>query len=282
MISKIFYFITGFLICSALIFLSCNNNPVTPDNPFQNFRYPYQDGMYWFYNNRTFFYNIHPDSASIYIPNDTIKGTGISIFSNDTVINGVVSKLLRSEHVSPTHSHFTLESFIQTDTGLISNFGGETGRSFGPYSPNSKIKFIFNNREFYSIQDILIYYKSGFNTDLAIVDTTPVNCIKYPVVSGTEWHFNSLGNGLNVYKKYNGISDVSTPLGSFKCMQVQRIFKNSSTPDTNLVFYDYLSEKGMVKRDYFIKNIEIYNSSGQHIGYFDVKEEYLIELIGGL
>lgn len=281
MILKVFYVLSVTLICFILVLSGCSNNPAAPENPFENFRYPYQNGISWFYNNRTFFYNVRPDSIGIYVSDDTVSGSGFSIYTGDTIINGVSSKLLRSEHVSPSHAHITLESFIQTDTGLISNFGGKNGRSFGPYLPNSGIKFIFGNKEFYNAKDILSYYAYDINPDTGFVDTASVNCIKYPVIAGTEWHFRSLGGGLNLYKKYAGIVDVSTPLGVFKCMQVQRIFKNSSTPDTNFVLNDFLSEKGIIKRDYIIKNIEVYNSNNQVIGYFDVKEEYMIQLING-
>lgn len=285
MLLKVFKFFPAllfFLIIAITINSGCNNdNPVTPNNPFENYRYPYQNGINWIYKFKTVYYNIRPDSATVYVAPDTINGTGVSIYTNDTVINGRTSKLLRSEHITPLHGHYTLESFIQTDTGLISTFGGENGRSFGPYSPQKNIKLIFNGREFQNVQDIFLHYRSGYNTDLAVIDTTPVNCIKYPVTAGTEWHFSSLGTGLNIYKKYTRILDVNTPIGNFQCMEIQRIFKTPMA-DSNLIFYDYLSDKGMIKRDYTIKNISISNSSGQVIGYFDVKEEYLIELINGL
>lgn len=281
MLLKIFSFFSTVIFITVFLISGYNNeNPVTPNDPFENYRYPYQNGINWIYKFKTIIYNVRPDSAAAYVSPDTVNGTGVSIYTNDTVINGQTSKLLRSEHLTSLHGHYTIESFIQTDTGLISTFGGENGRSFGPYIPQRNIRFNFNNRDFQNIQDIFLQYRSGYNTDFAIVDTTPVNCIKYPVAAGSEWYFTSFGAGMNVYKKYTGIVDVNTPAGNFQCMQIQKIFR-TSVQDTNLVFFDYLSDKGMIKRDYAVKNVAISNSSGQIIGYLDAKEEYLIELING-
>ena len=49
-------------------------------------------------------------------------------------------------------------------------------------------------------------------------------------------------------------------------------------PDPHLIFYDYFSKDGMVKRDFTIKDVAVSNSSGQLIGYIDVKEEAFLNI----
>ncbi|HCA42524.1 MAG TPA: hypothetical protein DEP28_04645 [Bacteroidetes bacterium] len=263
------------IILLFLFIYGCGNENIPAGgniNPFENFRYPFSDNINWFYKYNNIIHNIRPDSIRQYITTDTIKGTGISIWSGDTTINGVTGKIFRSEHNEPNHSHSTIELFVQTDSGLISTYSGNTGRSFGPFSANLGNKFLFNGNIYESLNEIIT------ETNISQAYTA----IKYPVNIGDEWFLQRLSGNFNFYKKYIDVVNLSVPAGTFECIKIKKIVKNDSgVENNNYEYYDYLSVKGILKRDYNLKNIGFLNSQGEVIGYFDIKEEIEVNLISG-
>ncbi|HRE41952.1 MAG TPA: hypothetical protein PLG90_11520 [Ignavibacteria bacterium] len=263
------------IILLFVIISGCSNddNPAGVNtNPFDNFRYPYTDNINWFYKYRNIIHNVRPDSIKQYITIDTIPGTGVSIWTGDTLIAGISGKIFRSEHNEPLHTHSTTEVFVQTDSGLVSIFAGSTGRSFGPFGANRWNKFLFNGNIYETLDEIY--------SEAVLIQS--YNAIKYPVNIGEEWFLNRVSNNFNFYKKYDGLINLTVPAGTFECMKIKKIVRNDiGVENLNYEYFDYLSENGIVKRDYNLKNIGFLNSEGVVIGFFDIKEEVEVNLISG-
>ncbi len=127
--------------------------------------------------------------------------------------------------------------------------------------------------------DFNINYDNPAEDSVLFFDNPPVTMVKYPVVIGTEWNFYSVLS-IILTKKYLGYETIVSNDKSYYCVKIQKQWynNNSLVPDPHLIFYDYFSKDGMVKRDFTIKDVAVSNSSGQLIGYIDVKEEAFLNI----
>ena len=217
----------------------------------------------------------------VYFPRDTLTGAGGAIFLKDTVINQDTLRLLRNSHSDPGHGHATLELFRQTDTGLVRVAFYSDGVNFGPFRPNpNSVTLSFNGKNYHSLNEIFNYYKydliDNFSGDTTLIfDNPPKVAIKYPIVQNNEWIFNIVNSATKQTKKYTTFETVNSMGISYYCIKIQKqwYLDGSNNPDSRLIFYDYFSKEGMIKRDFIIKDIAINNSLGQLIGYIDAKDE---------
>lgn len=274
----------SFLFFCAAIFFSCSKDDViTPAiDTSTNFKYPFSLNSNWFFTT-TQHYTFRPDSVRNYLPGiDTSVESGYAIWKNDTVINGITARVLRSNHTSTSHAYNTTESYIQTDTGFVNvSFNIDYGPSFGPYRPSDFIKFVYNNKTYNSLPELFAFL-TGENIRDNSAEQNLVNCIKYPITENTEWYFRTLSpNPLQIQKKkYLSYEQVSSPAGTYNCIKIQRknYINGGTVLDTNYVSYDYYSKVGMLKRNNKIKNVEVYYS-GSLIGYFDVENDVILNSV---
>jgi len=280
--------ILSLLLFTSALFFSCSEDSVNPGNvPQDNFTYPFSINSFWYYGTRNFVTNLRPDSLSSVFSTDTISGYGGATFLKDTIINNDTLRLFRNSHSDESHSHTTLELFKQTDSGLIRHAFYSDGTNFGPFRNEKKYKFSINGKEFLSISDLINFYNNDFNPpydnpvgdSVLFFDNPPVTMVKYPVVTGTEWNFYSVLS-IRLTKKYLGYETIVSNDKSYYCVKIQKQWynNNSLVPDSHLIFYDYFSKDGMVKRDFTIKDVAVSNGSGQLIGYIDVKEEAFLNI----
>ena len=276
------------LLSTSVLFFSCSEDSVNHENiPQDNFTYPFSINSFWYYGTRNFVTNLRPDSLSSVFSTDTISGYGGATFLKDTIINNDTLRLFRNSHSDESHSHTTLELFKQTDSGLIRHAFYSDGTNFGPFRNEKKYKFSINGKEFLSISDLINFYNNDFNPvydnpagdSVLFFDNPPVTMVKYPVVTGTEWNFYSVLS-IRLTKKYLGYETIVSNDKSYYCVKIQKQWynNNSLVPDSHLIFYDYFSKDGMVKRDFTIKDVAVSNGSGQLIGYIDVKEEAFLNI----
>jgi hypothetical protein len=269
------------IIFCCFIFYSCSKDDViTPaTDTSTNFKYPFSLTSNWFFTT-TQHYTFHPDSVRNYLPGiDTAVESGYAIWKNDTVINGITARVLRSNHTSTSHAYNTTESYIQTDSGLVNvSFNLDYGPSFGPYRPMPHIEFRYNGKSFNSLTELFAFFtRENFQDNASELNL--VNCIRYPIAENTEWYFRTLSpNPLQIQrKKYIGYGQVSSPAGTYNCIKIQRrnYINGGTVLDTNYVSYDYYSKIGMLKRNYLIKNVGVYYF-GSLIGYFDVENDVIL------
>ena len=281
-------FIKILLLSTSVLFFSCSEDSVNPENiPQDNFTYPFSINSFWYYGTKNFVTNLRPDSLSSVFSTDTISGYGGATFLKDTIINNDTLRLFRNSHSDEVHAHTSLEFYKQTDSGLIRHAFYSNGTNFGPFRHEKKFTFSINGKEFHSARDLINFYNNDFNINydnpaedsVLFFDNPPVTMVKYPVVTGTEWNFYSVLS-IRLTKKYLGYETIVSNDKSYYCVKIQKQWynNNSLVPDPHLIFYDYFSKDGMVKRDFTIKDVAVSNSSGQLIGYIDVKEEAFLNI----
>jgi len=278
------FFKTVCLLLAGLTIYSCSKNEdsiVAPVSP-ENFKYPYSINSNWFFTT-TPYYIFHPDSVSNYITDlDTAIETGYAVWKNDTVIEGINARVLRTNHTSTAHAYNTTECYVQTDTGLVNLSFDSDGVSFGPFRPNPNYTLLYNGKNYSSIGELKqeFFSESQIITDNSVLNN--YNCIKYPIVENTEWFFRytSLNPVQLQRKKYLSYEQVQTPAGIYNCIKIQRkgYRGNPEVPDTNYNSMDYFSKVGMVKRSFALKNIA-FVYKGALIGYFDIGQEVILNSV---
>lgn len=275
--------ILTFITLSSIIIVSCNDTSIEADPllpPQNNFQYPFQINTLWYYTTRNFVTNFQPDSINAYHNTDTILGFGGSVFVKDTIMNNDTLRLLSNTHSEPGHEHVNLEYYKQTDTGLIRVASYSQSTSFGPFRPiESNVRYEVNGLSFYSVRDILDYYKQDYSTDGKIIfDNPPVTALKYPIDPNHEWHLRTQSQ-TEIRKQYTTFETVTVGAGTFYCNKVKRNwYRDGVGPDPQIISYDYFSKDGIIKRELIIKDILVWGNFNQPIGYLDAKEEIEVNI----
>lgn len=284
---KIFLYIVTIFILTA--FISCSEDIVsTQPTPENNFMYPFEKETSWFYGTRNFITNIRIDSAENPFSTDSLTGYGDASFLRDTVIDQDTLRIFKNSHSEEGHAHSTYELYKQTDSGLIRFAYYSDGTNFGPFRPVENYRFSINSFSFNSLNEMFYYFyleNINYKTENSNIDTTlifdnpPVTALKYPITEGMEWHFKTIGI-TKFTKKYLNYVNVESAGNNYYCIKLQKFWylNNSQTPEANIIYYDYFSKQGMVKRDFTIKDIAVSNQLGKVIGYIDAKEESFLYL----
>lgn len=278
------------ILISLLVFIcclniSCNDDSVNPEIKNENFTFPFNLNSIWYYGSRNFVSNIRPDSIISYFDSDTIIGYGGLTFLRDTIIKNDTLRLLRNTHSDPYHLHTALELYKQNQSGLYRHAYYSEGYAFSPYRNQSNIRLKIQNGFFSSTADVLNRLKNTeqgneSNSDTILTfDSPPLKAIMYPLARNSEWLLKEFDN-IKIKKRYLDFENVRQNEKEYFCIKIKKswYFNNSNDPDSNIIYHDYFSKEGIVKRYIYIKDIEVYSETGQHIGYIDVHEESFLNI----
>ena len=118
-------------------------------------------------------------------------------------------------------------------------------------------------------------YASG---DSIYREIPPKQALKYPLIPGSRWKFRKKGQPRRIDKKVIAETAVETPAGKFNVVQVQWImdFDGDGAFDDNIEFFDYISNAGLVKRSFLIKNLPLLDDSGANIGSYNYLDESIL------
>jgi hypothetical protein len=143
--------------------------------------------------------------------------------------------------------------------------------------PGNSFYILFDGKYFTSIGAITEYVEFAVNKHYTAMDSIQVE--KYPVKilpknlrTGKQWTARTAGNPWRVDKKIVGKEVVDVPAGRFECYKVQWYmdFDNSGEWDDDLIYYDYFSSEGLIKREFYFKNLTLMSmESPDPEGYFD-------------
>lgn len=273
-----------FLAYCLFCFCSCNENSVndvsSENYGNKNFIYPLNVNSYWYYGTRNFLFNLRPDSINIYFSTDTLYGYGNANINKDTIINSDTLIQIQNVHSLSGHANSSVELFKQTDSGLVRVAYYSNSPNFGPFRQVFDLNFSLNGNNFSTLNELLEFFKNeNYQIDTSLIfDDPPVKVLKYPLTENSEWNMINSGTA-DIYKKYLNFENVTVNAGTFFCLKIKKEFHyNSTSPDTGIVYHDYFSESGMIKRDLLIKDVNVSNSSGQTIGKINIKEESFLNL----
>jgi hypothetical protein len=87
--------------------------------------------------------------------------------------------------------------------------------------------------------------------DSLYYENPPVQSLKYPFEISSQWTYRNRYNPWHIDKKILGKETIALPAGNFECFKIQWLYDmdHDWQWDKDIVFYDYLHAKGLMKRD---------------------------------
>ncbi len=262
--------------------LSCkkDDNPVVSE--LGSFQYPLAIGNQWDYQRTFSVENFRSDSAGANISIDTsiTHSVHMEIVRKEVLHNSIETYVLQEIIIENAYRFIDETYFANQDSGLYFyayNYGG----IMIPKATTNK-KFIFKGRAFSTVKDITSYITKAIPSNYSLVDSLtyeipPLASLKYPLKSNSEWTYRY--SGTRIDKKVIGLEQINVRGGKFTCYKIQWLYdmNNDTKWDDDIIFYDYVCEKGLIQRSIFLKDIIVASEeSPEGIGKVDVKDESIL------
>ena len=149
----------------------------------------------------------------------------------------------------------------------------------------SHVQYHYAGQSFETIAELLSSIEGnphavfGLSSDSLTYETVPATAFAFPIGVGREWDYRMPLPPLNwrIHKKVVGTTILHLPAGDFSSDKIQWFWdtRNNGTWDPKISGFDYLSSRGLVKREFLLKDIvvstPVYPDSA---GLVDVKDEY--------
>jgi hypothetical protein len=171
--------------------------------------------------------------------------------------------------------------YANHDDGLF--FYGNSGSWIGIPKSSNEYKFNFNGIEFNRLEEIAVYLngdKNEFklNMDTIFLKLPPLLNLRYPLEIGERWIYFTPGDNNPSEKEILSFENVTVPAGTFDCYKIQHFFdiNDDGEWDDDFFHYDYVSEKGLIKRSILLKDLLITDQNGDSLGLMDYREEYFL------
>lgn len=275
-ISNIRYFL--FIILFTIL-IGCEYSSDSNNDPEPGFKYPTEIGNKWTYKHTWENFNFRPDSLTDLRP--IMDFTYYVEATKDTILKDNIECIVfeQSELDFPYSSQ---NYYNNTKDGFYEYAYRPTGGSMALPKNYEAYNIEFAGRIFNDHADLVQFIENQ------IIDPRPPNdslryyenprpVLQYPMIENVEWLFNNEGPFV-MWKKIVGKEDVRTATGTFNCYKIFRRYEENEfiDPDSFEV-YDYVSEKGLIKRTISFKNIAITSAeSPEPIGYYDSSDEYIL------
>ena len=267
-------------LCTVLacVTWTCKETPstVSPDN---GTTFPLAAGTRWTYVSRDTAIHIVPDSLAQYawvkqLVDTTKRFVSLEILRrqllHDTLDTYVCQEVDSSEPGPVLTSQYY---YANRDSGLyLYARSGEYHAGLLPFSTFPQVHRL--SREAYSTnrRHIPMSVLQDFLRDVGLSDTlyetSPRQALKYPMTVGQEWIYRPSPSGLS--RRIVALENVSVPAGVFLCYKIQTTIEDY--PGVEL--FDFLSEKGLIKRSLLIRSFSITTPDGPEVlGVYDLLRE---------
>ncbi len=276
------------LIFAIILITSCDKDLIGPRGT--GFIYPLKVGNQWEYDRTFSTFNFRPDTLN---NPDTLN---INQIIDTTITFSVIIKIIEKAPTPDSINIFLFQgklkennitlfynsNYANLDSGLYFYAYHSSGFVMPKASPNNKI--LFKGRYFNNIREITSYIanavpKNYIFIDSSIYENPPLQSLKYPLKIGSQWTYIDSGNTGHIDKKILNYETVKVPAGSFNCFKIQWLFdiNQDSVWDDDIIFYDYVCAKGLIKRSILYKDIIFFGEmSPEPLGLIDAKDESIL------
>lgn len=264
----------------ALIFISCefSSDPQIPLE--ENFEYPLAIGNIWEYERTLELFNFRPDSLKNTIQPTRFVTRSIVEVINDTTLQDSIHCLIVKEKLFEEKDEFLSWAYYSNKPDGLYSYAYRSGGG-GVIKPRErkKLRYEIAGLTFRSLKEASDYFSNFLHTfapsnDTLIYHNIPRKILAYPPETGKKWTMLQ-GEPFTIHKSIVGTELVSTEIGNFMCYKIQWTYESSFAD--NILFYDYVCEKGLIKRSVFFNNVIISNiDSPDGYGYADTKEESIL------
>jgi hypothetical protein len=141
-------------------------------------------------------------------------------------------------------------------------------------------RLVFNGKTFSNIDELKLYLTIPISHSKNPIDSLnheipPLLYLKYPLETGSVWTYRNMEEPFQIEKKIVTFENVTVPAGSFYCYKIQWIYTQPGLGDS-VLHYDYISEKGLVKTSYIVKDILLIAQDGDTLGVYEIKDESVL------
>jgi len=279
-----FFIATIFLSILLISVLSCSliDNPVGHNE--YDFIYPIEIGYKWEYSKELSPINFRPDTLNIPSYLDTTATVIINIERKETIFDTIQTYVFHEVLTEGNEQYEDEKYYNNLDDGLY--YYAYRGGGYMTPKSNSRGKIFFKGRSFNSIREITSFIEEALPNKFTISDTLiyeipPIQSIKYPLETGSQWIIRQSGNPWRMDKKVLGKETVKVPAGNFNCYKIQWLYDidNNGEWDNDIIFYDYICYKGLIRRYILIKDMEWRGENNEYLGLFDFKDESVLTSI---
>ncbi len=267
-----------------LIFFVCTFDD--EDNPVgfldEEFVYPIEVGNQWEYERIYTVANVRPYSLADEMDwADTLAVT-MRIDSAMTILDSIEVFAFHEIDIATNGLKYANTSYYNNlEDGLYLY----ASTSFSPGRPKSitDSKIHFKGKDFGSIHELTNYFTRGLPKasnaqSIAGYEYPPIQIIKYPIKSESQWTYQYIPEQWLSDKKIISQEVVEVPDGSYLCYKIQWLWDMDLDGewDDDLIFYDYVSSKGLIKRSLQYKDLETSTETGLPSGFYDVIDETVL------
>jgi len=259
------------------IFHSDNNNQQNSD-----FKYPLSIGNSWQYEK---LFTLDFDSLATYngLSDTTYYSSGLVEIIDNEVIFDTLDAYNFETTIDEDGNIFTgNEYYNNNDDGLFC-YGYTNPSMITPKVEQEYAYIMFKNKKFNNVTEIINWIEKGYygneysKEDSIFFD--PVKSLDYPLEEGKQWIYRTEtydGEPFRIDKKILEWDEIEVTAGKFNCWKIQWFvnpFGSVPNWDENIIWFDYISEEGLVKRILEFNGMECYDEDGIFLGYMDCIEE---------
>jgi hypothetical protein len=267
------------LLIIYLLIFSCEFSSDSKSNLTGKFEYPLKIGNAWEYERVFEIYNFRPDSLrSIFSETKYVSRSIVEVKKDTTLQDSLQCKIVQEKLIE--HQEFLSWAYYANKTeGLYELAYKNGGGGLTMPKEHEEVEYTVGGISFNNMRDVSDYFAEFLSSNAGMNDTLIYwkperKVLTYPPEPGEEWLMFQ-GPPFTIHKKIVGKESVSTDAGNYNCYKIQWIY--TGMLDDNIIFYDYVSKKGLIKRSILFKDIlvsDVENPDG--IGYVDASDETIL------
>lgn len=270
--SKATAYIVLFTLASITV-SSCSKKPNDP--PFTSFQYPLKTGTRWEYSGSNLMVNFQPDSLEAQYQDNIDEHSTVEIIKDTTLMDSIEATIFEEIFIQfPADTFRTASYFRNTPDGFY-YYGSSLNKKMIPLKTNPRMPYYrFNGRAFNSVSAISSFLTGSIaGISLHGDYDSPRKSLQYPLKVGQQWSTNEPPRKIRIDKVVVDTVTIEANSAQHLCMKVQWLMDTDKDGewDSNLIYHDYISESGLIKRSILIKDIQLVTceNPSEAIGTFD-------------
>ncbi|MCD4817791.1 MAG: hypothetical protein K8S23_03765 [Candidatus Cloacimonetes bacterium] len=267
------FWLLQIIILTIICIVGCDGND---NQPNMEYIYPLAIGNSWQYE-KTYKLNFDSLATKYGLSDTTYYSSGLVEIVNYEVIFDTLEVFnLKSTINEEGNISVGYEYYNNIDNALF-DYGYTSPKMITPKTEQKYSYIMFRNKRFNNVREVLNWVKKRCsNNEFSREDSInydPVKSLEYPLKKGKQWIFRTEPWGMD--KKVLGWEKVDVAAGKFDCWKIQFLYTDEDW-NIEIIFYDYISEKGFVKRIVKINGLNCYDENGEFLGYVDTIEETIL------
>lgn len=266
------------VILSVICIIGCEDDN---NEPNMEFIYPLSVGNSWEYEKLI---TLNFDSLATYngLTDTTYYSTGfVEIIAYEVIFDSLEVYNFATT-LNEDGNIFTGNEYYNNNNNGLFGYGYTQGSMITPKSDQKYSYLMFKNKKFNNVREIINWIEKGnYGNEYSKEDSIifdPVKSLDYPLEEGKQWIYRTEthdGEPFRIDKKILEWDEIEVIAGKFNCWKIQFLYLEVGW-DVDIDFYDYISEKGLVKRILGLNDMECYDEDGNFLGYLDYIEETIL------